>query len=59
MLRCEFIMSDIATDIAEPFPGIDQGNRFILVLDYFHKWIEAYTYSNQEADTIATALVDG
>lgn len=48
----------VAMDIAGPFPAIEQGNRYILVVgDYFSKWIETYPLPNQEAVTVATALV--
>jgi hypothetical protein len=47
-----------ATDVAEPFPWSDQGNRYLLIaMDYFTKWPEVYTISSQEASTSAEALV--
>jgi transposase InsO family protein len=48
----------IAIDVAGPFPRSDQGNRYLLVaMDYFTKWPEVYAISNQEASTVAEALV--
>jgi hypothetical protein len=48
----------IAIDIAGPFPRSDQGNRYLLIaMDYFTKWLEAYAIPNQEAATVAEALV--
>jgi hypothetical protein len=45
-------------DVAGPFPRSDQGNRYLLIAtDYFIKWPEAYTIPNQEASTVAEALV--
>ena len=36
------------------------GNRYLLcVMDYFTKWPEAYAIPNQEAQTVANAIVDG
>jgi hypothetical protein len=48
----------IAIDVAGPFPWSDQGNRYLLIaIDYFPKWLEAYAIPNQEALTVAKALV--
>ena len=36
------------------------GNRYLLcIMDYFTKWPEAYAIPNQEAQTVANAIVDG
>jgi hypothetical protein len=48
----------IAIDIAGPFPRSDQGNRYLLIaMNYFTKWREVYAIPNQEASTVAEALV--
>jgi hypothetical protein len=48
----------ITIDIAGPFPLSYRGNRYLLIaIDYFTKWLEAYAIPNQEASTIAEALV--
>jgi hypothetical protein len=48
----------IAIDIAGPFPESDGGNRYLLIaMDYFTKWPEVYAIPNQEASTVADALV--
>jgi hypothetical protein len=48
----------LAIDIAGPFPESDSGNRYLLVaMDYFTKWPEVYAIPNQEASTVADALV--
>jgi hypothetical protein len=47
----------IAID-APAFPQSDQGNLYLLTtMDYFTKWLEAYTIPNQEASKVAEALV--
>jgi hypothetical protein len=44
----------IAIDVA----GSDQGSRYLLIaMDYFTKWPEVYAIPNQEASTVAEALV--
>jgi hypothetical protein len=48
----------IAIDVAGPFPRSNQGNRYLLIAkDYFTKCPEAYAIPDQEASTVANALV--
>jgi hypothetical protein len=48
----------IAIDVGGPFPRSGQGNRYLLIaMDYFTKWPEVYAIPNQEASTVAEALV--
>ena len=54
------VMERVAVDILGPLPLTDRGNRYILVAqDYFSKYPFAVALPNQEATTIAEALVDG
>lgn len=49
----------IALDILGPLPRTDRGNKYILVVGcYFTKWIESYALPNQEAETVASVLVE-
>ena len=51
-------MERVGVDILGPLPVTDRGNRYLLVaMDYFTKWPEAIPIANQEATTIAEALV--
>lgn len=53
-------MERVAVDVLGPFPRSEKGNRFVLVaLDYFTKWPEAYALPDQEAETVAEALLEG
>lgn len=52
-------MERVGIDILGPLPITDRGNRYLLVaMDYFTKWPEAIPLPNQEATTIAEALVN-
>ena len=51
-------MERVAIDILGPLPETEQGNRYLLVaMDYFTKWPEVYPLPNQEATTVARALI--
>jgi hypothetical protein len=48
----------VAIDIAGPFPWSDRRNRYLLIaMDYFTKWPEVYPIPDQEASTVADALM--
>ena len=53
-------MERVGIDITGPYPRSEGGNCYVLsAIDYFTKWPEAYAIPNQEAETIADALVEG
>ncbi|GFX98093.1 retrovirus-related Pol polyprotein from transposon 412 [Trichonephila clavipes] len=48
----------IAFDILGPLPRTESGNKYLLVvIDYFTKWPEVYPIPDQEAPTVAEAVV--
>ena len=50
----------VAVDIMGPLPETTAGNRYLLcAMDYFTKWPEAYPLPDQEATTVADALIHG
>jgi hypothetical protein len=52
-------MQRVGVDILGPLPPTADGNKYILVFsDYFTKWVEAIPIKNQEATTIADALLE-
>ena len=52
-------MERIAMDILGPLPETYRGNKYVLCIgDYFTKWIEAIPLPDQEARTIAEALIE-
>ena len=54
-----FPMERVALDIFGPLPQSRSGNKYVLIItDYFTRWVEALPLPNQEALTIAKALVD-
>ena len=49
----------LGIDITGPHPASSKGNVYILtVIDHFTKWVELIPMKNQEAATVAKALVD-
>jgi transposase InsO family protein/predicted aspartyl protease len=49
----------IAVDICGPLPETKNHNRYMLVVtDYFSKWVEPLAIKNQEAETVASALIN-
>ena len=53
-------MERVHLDILGPFPKSHSGNVYILMLvDQFTKWLECYPLSDQNAETIAKAMVEG
>jgi len=52
-------MQIIATDLVGPLPESGNGNQYILVVaDYFTRWVEGFALPSQEANTVATKLVN-
>ncbi|PNF22965.1 hypothetical protein B7P43_G11393 [Cryptotermes secundus] len=50
--------SDIRDQAATKAPMSNQGNRYLLIaIDYFTTWPEAHVIPNQEASTVAEAVV--
>jgi len=48
----------VAVDITGPFPRTEFGNKYLMVaIDYFLKWPEVVPLPNQEAVTVAEALI--
>ena len=51
-------MERIVIDILGPLPKTVSGNEYIIIIsDYFTKWIECYALPDQQAYTVADALV--
>ena len=49
----------LAIDILGPLPVTPRGNKYmVVVMDYFTKWPEAIPIKNQEALTVAEALLE-
>ena len=53
-------MEQVHLDILGPFPKSHSGNVYILMLvDQFTKWLECYPLPDQNAETMAKAMVEG
>ncbi|MGH0120013.1 UNVERIFIED_CONTAM: hypothetical protein FKN15_063827 [Acipenser sinensis] len=53
---CHILLALVATC----WSCYEKGNQFVLMaLDYFTKWPEAYALPDQEAETVAEALLEG
>ena len=53
-------MERVAVDVEGPLPRSDCGNHYVLTaIDYFSKWPEAHAIPDQEAETVADALLEG
>lgn len=48
-------MEMVAVEITGPFPHTKQ----LTAMEYFTKWPEAYAIPDQEAETVADALLEG
>ena len=58
-VKTGYSMQLVAVDILGPLPESDAGNTYLLVIrDNFTLWMEAFSIANQEAITVARALVD-
>ena len=51
-------MERVALDIIGPLKTTDKGNEYILVIDYFTKWMEAFPIPDHTAITVAECLVE-
>ena len=57
-VKTGYPMQLVAVDILGPLPESDAGNSYLLAIgDYFTCWMEAFPIPNQEAMTVACALI--
>ena len=58
-IKTGYPMERIQTNILGPLPETNRGNKYVaVVVDMYTKWPEAYALPNQEADTVAQAVMD-
>ncbi|PFX15936.1 Transposon Ty3-G Gag-Pol polyprotein [Stylophora pistillata] len=58
-IRTGYPLERIQTDILGPLPETNMGNKFVaVVVDMYTKWPEAYALPDQEAETVAHAVMD-
>ena len=59
-ITAEYPFHILGMDIVTSLPVTERGNRSIIVFtDYYTKWVEAYAMPNEEAITVANALIKG
>ena len=58
-IKAGYPLERIQIDILDPLPETDRGNKFVaVVVDMYTKWPEAYVLPDQEAGTVAQAVMD-
>ena len=58
-IKTGYPLERIQIDILGPLPETNRGNKYVAVVeDMYTKWPEAYALPNQEADTVAQAVMD-
>ena len=58
-IKTGYPLERIQIDILGPLPETNRGNKYVnVVVDMYTKWPEAYALPNQEADTVAQAVMD-
>ena len=58
-IKTGFPLERIQIDILERLPETNRGNKYVtVVVDMYTKWPEAYSLPNEEADTVAQAVMD-
>ena len=58
-IKTGYPLERIQIDILGPLPETNRENKYVaVVVDMYTKWPEAYALPNQEADTVAQAVMD-
>ena len=58
-IKTGYPLERIQIDILGPLAETNRGNKYVaVVVDMYTKWPEAYALPNQEADTVAQAVMD-
>ena len=58
-IQAGYPLQVVCVDIMGPLPETEEGSKYVLVaVDYFTRWVEAYSIPNQEATTVGRKLVD-
>lgn len=58
-IKTGYPLERIQIDILGPLPETNRGKKYVaVVVDMYMKWPEAYALYNQEADTVAQAVMD-
>ena len=57
-IKTDYPLERIQIDILGPLPETNRGNKYVaVVVDMYTKWPEAFALPNQEADTVAQAVM--